>query len=275
MQNDIEAHFIEKYLARIAFEGTPVADMRTLVQIQQKHIASIPFENLNPLLGIPVLLDDDSLFKKMVLNKRGGYCFENNLLLKRILQLIGFDVRGLMGRAGPAENSVGRTHLILLVSLGDDQYIVDCGYGGFVPTYPLLLRNDLIQHTPNEEFRIVQHAEDLRLEIFVDGEWKRLYEFDLRHHIIADYEVANWYTSTCPGSRFTHQLIVARAEGNRRFTLTDLTYSEYNHGKRIKRTKLDNYTDIQHLLERNFLIDLSGLTGLQELVEHKLKSEIS
>ncbi|GAB1398426.1 hypothetical protein MASR1M65_32060 [Saprospiraceae bacterium] len=54
MQNDIEAHFIEKYLARIAFEGTPVADMRTLVQIQQKHIASIPFENLNPLLGIPV-----------------------------------------------------------------------------------------------------------------------------------------------------------------------------------------------------------------------------
>ncbi|GAB1398425.1 hypothetical protein MASR1M65_32050 [Saprospiraceae bacterium] len=128
-----------------------------------------------------------------MLNKRGGYCFENNLLLKRILQLIGFDVRGLMEVTGPAENSVGRTHLILLVSLVTTNTSLTAATVALYLLIHCFSAADLIQHTPNEEFRIVQHAEDLQLEIFVDGEWKRLYELDLRHHIIPDYEVANWY----------------------------------------------------------------------------------
>lgn len=255
------------YLERIGFTGTPQADLPTLAAIQQRHIATFPFENLNPLLGLPVELDADWLYHKMVQGGRGGYCFEQNLLLRDMLAHVGFQPRILLGRAGASGGPVaGRTHLVLLVPLNGQQYLVDTGYGGLVPTGPLLLQPDLVQHTPNEDYRLITLEDEFRLEINLLGQWQRLYEFSLQKQLMEDLEVANWYTATSPASRFTRMLNLARAESDRRYTLARRTLSVYKPGQEPVKRELATLEEIKDVLTEKFRINLDGLSGLEKLM---------
>ncbi|MEI4902561.1 arylamine N-acetyltransferase, partial [Klebsiella pneumoniae] len=77
---------------------------------------SIPFENLDPLLRRPMRLDAASLEQKLVRGGRGGYCFEQNLLLRHALEGIGFTVAGLAARVvwnQPEGAILPRTHMLL------------------------------------------------------------------------------------------------------------------------------------------------------------------
>src|SRR5699024_6366851 len=89
---------LDAYLQRIGYDENPSANLKTLQAIQQLHTQAIPFENFNPLLGLPVHLDLSALQQKMVFKRRGGYCFEHNLLLYHVLNSIGFEATGLAGR---------------------------------------------------------------------------------------------------------------------------------------------------------------------------------
>lgn len=249
----------EGYLQRIGFTAKPEVNLNTLAEIQRLHTAAIPFENLNPLLKLPVEISDDELYNKIVNSGRGGYCFENNLLLKAMLTKMGFNVRGVLGRAGVKENSVGRTHIILLVTLNDKEYLVDVGYGGYVPTAPLLFKPNIIQQTPNENFRIRKNKDEYRLEIQLPGEWKRLYDFGLEPQLHIDYEVANWYTSTNPNSKFTQKLVVARSEPGIRYTLSGNLFSIHHVNKKPRKKILTTRAQLIKSLEEIFLINLSGL----------------
>src|SRR5690606_104383 len=88
----------EAYFNRINYSGDRTPTLGTLQRIHSLHPKHLPFENLNPLLRIPVKLDLESLSQKMLKQRRGGYCFEHNLLLKAVLESIGFSVRGLAAR---------------------------------------------------------------------------------------------------------------------------------------------------------------------------------
>ena len=105
------------YLARIGFDGHASPDLPTLQSIALRHPTAIPFENLNPLLGRPVPLDIGSLQRKLVEERRGGWCFEHNLLLGTALAAIGFHVEGLAARVhwNVAAGAVRpRSHMVLL-----------------------------------------------------------------------------------------------------------------------------------------------------------------
>ena len=73
---------VDAYLERIAYKGSLTPSLENLAKIQLLHTQAIPFENIDPFLGLPVLLDLPSLEDKLVKRKRGGYCFEQNLLLR-------------------------------------------------------------------------------------------------------------------------------------------------------------------------------------------------
>jgi len=263
----MENHQLESYFNRIGFSSVANPDFETLAAIQQLHTAAIPFENLNPLLGLPVILTEEALFKKLVIDHRGGYCFEQNLLLKAVLRKIGFEVRGLLGRAGIDEISAGRTHMVLLVMLNNKPYTVDTGYGGLVPTAPLLLEPGLIQQTPKEDYRIIQNGDEYRLEILLTEGWQRLYEFNLLHQTIKDYEVANWYTSTCPDSRFTHQLVAARSDKACRYTLSGQHFSIHKADSPHQKILIDSLPEMKKILTEVFKINLNGLPNLEKLVQ--------
>ena len=117
---------LNNYLRRIGYAGglTPTYDV--LAALHQAHATHIPFENLDILLGRPIRLDLASLHAKLVVGRRGGYCFEQNLLFAAILQSIGFSVARLAARVRYRTHRVlPRTHMLLLVSIDAEDWIAD------------------------------------------------------------------------------------------------------------------------------------------------------
>ena len=122
--------------------GVPSATLETLRALHGLHPLAISFENLDTLAGVPVKLDLRSLEHKLVHSRRGGYCFEQNLLFKHALGALGFDATALAARVvweRPAGEVRARTHMVLLVALEGRRYVCDVGFGGLTPTAPLEL----------------------------------------------------------------------------------------------------------------------------------------
>src|SRR5687768_13177258 len=106
------------YLQRIGYEGETSPELNILRALVTQHVETIPFENLNPLLRRPVLLDVKSLQRKLIHDRRGGYCYEQNLVLKHALESLGFRVTGLAARVvweSPEGHITPRSHMLLRV----------------------------------------------------------------------------------------------------------------------------------------------------------------
>ena len=205
---------IAAYCARIGYTGAREPRLAVLQALVAAHTAAIPFENLDVLLQRPIRLDPPSLYAKLVQARRGGYCFEHNLLLLDVLTRFGFCATGLAARVrwGRAPGIVGsRTHMLLRVDLADGPHLADVGFGGLTPTAPLALAPGPEQATPHESFRLVAATGEFDLEARLGGNWASLYRFSLQPQLPVDYEVANWFTSTHPASLFVNHLIASRA----------------------------------------------------------------
>lgn len=187
-----------------------------------RHAAMIPFENMDPLTQLPIALDLASLERKLIHQRRGGYCFEHNLLLRNVLLQMGFSVNGLLARVCwevPATSTRIRGHMLLRVEIDNSPYIIDVGFGGLTLTGVLRLEPDTIQTTPHEAFRLIRIQNHFLMQADIRGEWRPVYQFDLQEQHPIDYEPINWYLSTCPQSIFTQHLMAARALPDRRYTL--------------------------------------------------------
>jgi N-hydroxyarylamine O-acetyltransferase len=250
---------LDAYFNRIGFDGPRTPTLDTLRAIQLKHSETIPFENLNPLMGWPVSLDLESLQRKMVTDGRGGYCFEQNLLLKHALDALDFDVTGLAARVlwnTPDGVVLPRTHMLLLVVLDGPRYIVDVGFGGVTLTGPLRLEPDIEQATPHEPFRLMSIEDEFIEQVKIGGHWVSLYRFDLTEQLLPDYEMANWYLSTHPGSRFVTGLLAARPAPDCRYALLNNQLTvHYRNGGRERRF-LTGVADMRETLERSFQLVL-------------------
>lgn len=253
---------LDGYFKRIGYEGAHRPTLDTLATIQLRHTETIAFENLNPLMGWPVCLNAESLQQKLVRDGRGGYCFEQNLLLKHALDALGFRVTGLAARVlwnMPEGTVPPRSHMLLLVDLNGGRYVVDAGFGGITLTGPLRLEVDIEQTTPHEPFRLVKAQEEFDEfieQVKIDGHWVSLYRFSLTQQLLPDYEMANWYLSTHPNSRFVTGLLAARPAPDRRYGLLNnqLTVRYRNSDK--ERRLIKSVADMRETLEGAFQIVL-------------------
>lgn len=179
-----------RYLLRLGFDTPPAPTLDTLRQLQRRHTAEFPFETLSTLLRQPVPIDLESVERKVFEQGRGGYCYELNQLFFALLLELGFDARGITGRVvmnAPEGSWAARTHRLSLVTLDGVRYITDVGFGGMVPTAPLLLDSREAQTTPHELYRIETHADGYLLRANVDDEWRPMYLFDLQRQEDIDY----------------------------------------------------------------------------------------
>lgn len=131
--------FLRAYFSRLGWTGEPDVSIDTLRELHLQHNSAIPFENLDVLLPREIHLDDRALEEKLIVARRGGYCFEQNGLLERVLREIGFNVRSLLGRvvlANPPQMPP-RTHRLLLVEVAGERWIADVGFGGQTLTAPI------------------------------------------------------------------------------------------------------------------------------------------
>jgi N-hydroxyarylamine O-acetyltransferase len=204
---------LDSYFTRIGYRGSRTPELTTLNAIVHAHVAAIPFENLDVLLGRPIELDPGALERKLVRDRRGGYCFEQNGLLLAVLGDLGFAVRPLSARVRyqrARDYIPPRSHLFVRVEL-DTSWIVDVGIGAMSLTSALRLETDQPQATPHETRRLIREGSMLYHQVLLGNEWQDICEFTLEEMPPIDRQVANWYTSTSPASSFKARLIAARA----------------------------------------------------------------
>jgi N-hydroxyarylamine O-acetyltransferase len=221
---------LDAYLARIGYDGPRAPTLDVLRAIHVMHPAAIPFEAIDVQLGHGVDLAPEAIDAKLITRRRGGYCFEQNSLLKRALTALGFQVEALIGRvwwmAPEGAPPRPRTHMALKVMAEGRPWLADVGFGGLVLTTPLAFDGREAQPTGHEDFRLVEHDGELLVEARLgkhwqgigDG-WSRLYELSTEPQLDVDFETANWFTSTHPASHFRHALRAARTTPEARYAL--------------------------------------------------------
>lgn len=219
---------LDAYLERIGLSGRP-----SIAQLHRAHLTSIPFENLDPHQGLPVSLEVEDLERKLVSERRGGYCFEQNLLLKAALEALGAEVDMFLARMrlpkrgdtrasplGPARAGVvrPRSHLLLRVSEKGASWHADVGFARGI-LEPIPFGTGSTQEQSGWSFRVVQDGDELVLQRLAGGEWEDVYSFLPQPVPLIDVEVSNWWTSTHPRSLFVTGLIAGVRGDNGASTL--------------------------------------------------------
>lgn len=266
---------LEQYFDRIFYTKNAGVDMETLKGIHELQPQYITFENIDTYTGHVPNIDIDSVFNKLVIGRRGGYCYEQNVLLKNVLESIGFNVEGRLGRVlWRKENdskAPPRTHMLLIVTLNGTKYLVDSGFGTMTLTSPLVLNSVEVQTTPNGVFQISQEGQKYILSL-IAGEKMPIYEFSPEPAEPSDVEVSNWYVATYPTSMFTKNLVVTKVDATARYTLNNKSLNiRYNDGTK-ESIEIDNPQKLLSLLETMFHINLENIN--KELLIRKFNGEI-
>lgn len=188
---------LDAYLERIGLAGRP-----GIAEVHRAHVTAIPFENLDPYRGQAVSLELSDLQRKLVGARRGGYCFEHNLLLKAALEALGAQVEPILARVGPRRTERSRTHLLLRVRAEGGVWHADVGFGRGTLLVPIPFGPAGEQAQEGWRFRVVADGAELVLQTVTDGEWVDGYTFVPEPVPLIDIECSNWYTATHPRSPF-------------------------------------------------------------------------
>ena len=198
---------LEAYLERIGYSGSLRPDRAVLEAMHLAHATHIPFENLDILLKRPIALDVASLQAKLVTGRRGGYCFEQNLLFSAVLQRLGFPVTQHAARVHYRNQpKVPRTHIALLAVVDGAPWLADVGFGLEGLLLPVPFETGLEARQYAWTYRVVETDGEWTLQSLRDGAWTGLYSFTLDPCLAVDFEPANHYTATHPDSRFIRTL---------------------------------------------------------------------
>ena len=213
-----ESFPLDAYLERIGLAGGP--RVPELAEVHRAHVVAVPFENLDPHRGVPVSLEAEALVGKLVHDRRGGYCFEQNLLLAEALRALGADVELMLARVrlGRPPGTVGpRTHLVLRVAAAGRVWLADAGFGTGTLLDPIPFGPGDVHEQSGWRFRLIAEGSAHVLQTLRDGEWTDLYAFLPEAVPRVDLETSNWFTATHPRSPFVTGLIVAvqRPDGSR------------------------------------------------------------
>ncbi len=258
------------YFNRIGYSCDRSPTLENLQLIHARHAHTIPFENLNPFMKWPVNLDVASLQRKLIHDGRGGYCYEQNLLFRNALEAMGFKVTGLAARVSwnaPDGVVLPRTHMLLRIDLEGQAYVADVGFGGLTLTTPLRLETDIEQRTSHEPFRLISEQNEFVLQAKLADMWKTLYRFTLDEHLLPDYEMANYYVSCHPKSRFVNLLIAARTVPDRRYTLLNNEFKVHNRNGGTESRLLTSVAQVREALEDPFGIRLPATSELDQALE--------
>jgi N-hydroxyarylamine O-acetyltransferase len=216
------------------------------------HASHIPFENLDILLGRSIRLDVESLQAKIVKGGRGGYCFEQNLLFAAVLERLGFSFTRLAARVRYRTRRVlPRTHMLLLVHCDGETWIADVGFGleGLLLPLPFDAGQETRQF--GRIYRIVTQHEQSTLQTLLSGSWTDLYTFSPEPQQLADYEMANYYTSTHPDSRFVQTLTVQLPTPKARKVLRNRHFA-VDDGKSVTTRTITGDIELLEVLDEEF-----------------------
>ena len=266
---------LDGYFERIDYHGAVEPTLEVLQDLMTAHTQTIPFENLDPLLGVPIDdLSPEALTDKLVRRHRGGYCYEQNGLMGYVLEELGFGVRRFGARVvwtqAPDAPIGSRTHTLLAVTLpgGQQPYLVDVGFGGQTPTSPIRLETDTIQQTTLEPYRLQDRGDGLVLQALLRGEWQSLYRFETRTAPPIDLKVGSWYVSTHPSSHFVTGLMASLITADGRCNLSGRNLAIHRRGG-TEKIHLENASAVVDALTDGFGINVAA-AGERAVLEARI-----
>jgi N-hydroxyarylamine O-acetyltransferase len=212
---------VPAYLARLRLDALPEPTAAGLRDLHRAHVAAIPFENLDIIVGRGVDVALPAVQAKLVGRRRGGYCFEHNTLFGAVLDRAGFEVIRVSARVRMGVGFVRpRTHMALLVRAEGRPWLADVGFGGDGLLEPIPLDHECTSRQGGWTYRVLQESEWTWVVQGMRPEgWLDLYGFTLEPQHPIDYVMANHFTSTHPLSSFTHLATVQRPAPDRRLTM--------------------------------------------------------
>uniref|UniRef100_A0A3Q1GLG9 arylamine N-acetyltransferase n=2 Tax=Acanthochromis polyacanthus TaxID=80966 RepID=A0A3Q1GLG9_9TELE len=202
---------VGKYLSRIGLTAPRKPDLELLRSVHIHHLLSVPFENLTVHSGGRVQLDLPLLYDKIVNQRRGGFCYENNSMFSWLLTKLGFDLRLVSGQV---KNAITECygppfdHLIVMVTLEGRRWLCDVGFGTAGFTVPLSLDTEDVQEEGHRVYRIREAAGMRFLEWQkeenngADGDWTQIYKFTLEPRRLENFTEMCNYHQTSPSSIF-------------------------------------------------------------------------
>ncbi|MDA3648965.1 arylamine N-acetyltransferase [Saccharopolyspora indica] len=222
---------LEGYLERIGHPAVPGPSAAALRSLHEAHVQTIPFENIDVLLGQGPGIELATIYDKLVRRRRGGYCFEHGLLFAAVLEKLGFDVERRMARVEP-DGSGYRTHMVLRVRVEGADYLADVGFGAGVLS-PMPFEDGAVVDQAGWPHRLVRNGPLWNLEKAGADGWEVLHASDELPQRFTDYEVANHYVATHPHSPFVAKPVVYRlAPGVSRGLVGDKLTVERASGER-------------------------------------------
>ena len=229
--------FVKEYLQRINYSGELMVSHESLRNLQKAHLFSVPFENLDIHNKIPIKLDLDLLYEKIIINHRGGFCYELNGLFNELLRQIGFKSRMVSARVLNSETGqFGEEfdHMAIIVDLDNKEYLVDVGFGEFA-RYPLLIQLDVVQSDPRGQFLIKYWNNDSLIVLkTTNGKEVPEYLFTREERRLSEYAEMCDYHQTSPYSHFTQNKLISRPTEKGRITISGNTVKISEEGKMVK-----------------------------------------
>lgn len=249
------------WLERIGYSGSLDPCLETLNQLILAHSQTIAYETLDIMLGRTPQLDLDTLQRKMIVSKRGGYCFEQNVLFRAGLRSLGYKITSLQGRfVRGIEIDAPRPaiHMLLQVELPEGAYLADVGFGNLAPTCALLMKPHVKQKTPHEAMRFIDVAGELTLQARLKRGWEHVYRVIPYPRYDAEYEIVNWYTGTHPDTPYQGNIIVARPGPNgSRLTMYNARVTARDAEGGSRRRYLTEDSEFRDVLVGQFGLNLS------------------
>lgn len=244
---------IPAYLDRIKFRGPLNRDIETLRQLHVAHLRSVPFENLSIHAREPIVLDDESLFAKIVTRRRGGFCYELNGLFTALLRGLGYEVEMLSAQVADTRGkfSADFDHMTLMVTV-DERWLADVGFGdSFIE--PLLIDKGGVQVQGERAYQIDATGDYLVTLQKADkeGDWKPQYRFKLKPYKYSDYAERCKFHQTSPESHFAQNRICSMLTTNGRVSLSDTRFIVSENGVRHERAVTSQH-DYEALLREHF-----------------------
>ena len=201
---------LQQYLKRIKFEGEIQLNLEGIKKLMQSQIFSVPFENIDVQAGKAISLIGDDIVNQIVTKNRGGYCYQINGIFSLMLQEIGLPHYYIAVRPLVNPDPNAKTHLAIIATIENEEYLIDLGFGGNSIREPLKLSEigTEIQHDWDTFSLVKTDENEFLLQILIGKEWTNLYSFDLTPQRWIDFKPANYYNYSNPDSVFTQKLIV-------------------------------------------------------------------
>ena len=249
------------WLERIGYAGPLAPTLETLNRLIFAHAHAISYETLDIMLGRPPKLDVTTLQAKMIAGRRGGYCFEQNMLFREALRSLGYRITSLQGRVvrGLAIDAARPAiHMLLRVELPEGPYLADVGFGNLAPTCALSLKPTIEQETPHEVMRFIEVAGELTLQARLNHGWAHIYRVIPYPRYDGEYEITNWYTGTHPETPYQGNIILAKPGPNRtRVTMYNARVTVRDADGRADKRWLTNDNEYHDVLRREFGLNMS------------------